>query len=312
MSTAYSQMYPGDVNFLDSVESFMMKSDIPTGLTPQENLAITDQARATLYSYDVQCMPRVADKILQANMDIDQEARGLWIAFYNHSLDPIFVKFLMQYLHDRSDTTLNGKIGALLTKVIGKYVEDHLKKEKTDGKKSDKKDPKEKKEGSDDILDNIKHIEIAVEKLLGSTAITIEEFCGNLSHADALYIASCIAMSSQETITEILNSDLPITADLFNEFRPYDPLVMAALRLRKSEVPLKPTANQTAFLESLKRWVFDKLDTINGGAYECYKFLVYTYGSVKPDVSPYYIQIKDCGTIKPNLIQAAKQIVNSK
>lgn len=311
MSTAYSQMYPGDVNFLDTVESYLIKSGVQMGLTPQENLAITDQARTALYSYDVQCIPRITDKILNANMDVDPEARALWIAFYNHSLDPIFIKFLMEYLHGRQDAALNGRVGALLTKVLEKYFENKLKESQPE-KKSDKKD-KESKEKKDEVkYEEIEHLQIAIEKLLGSSAIVIEHCCGNITHHEALFVAACIVMNSQTTISEILNSDLPVTADVFNEFTPYDQLVMAALKFPKSEVPTKPTANQTAFLESLKRWVYDKLDSINGGAYKCYQFLVYTYGSVKPDVSPYYIQIKDCGTTKPNLIQAAKQIVNNK
>ena len=74
--------------------------------------------------------------------------------------------------------------------------------------------------------------------------------------------------------------------------------------------PTKPTANQSAFLESLKRWVFRMLDTIPGGTTVGYQYLVGVYGSVKPDVSPYYIQIKDCGGSYPSLLEVAKQIVN--
>lgn len=303
----YSQMYPGDVNFLDSVETYLRKTGLPTGLTPQERLIVTEQARNTLYSFDVQCIPRIAYKILDADMDTDQEARALWIAFYNHVLDPIFVRFLMEYLATRQDPSINGAVGALLSNVLNKYFEEHAITEKDD-KKNDKKNENENKFPE---IEEVKHIEAAMESLLGKLAAQIQTSSPGLSHPEALYVAACLSMNSKKTIVELANSGLGITADLFDLFKDPDRLVRGCLRLLKSEVPAKPNKNQTAFLDSVKRWVFVKLDTIPGGAVGCYQYLVDVYGSVKPDLSPYYVQIKDCGAATyPNLIQAAKQIAN--
>lgn len=303
----YSQMYPGDVNFLDSVDTYLQKIGIPKGVTPQERLTIAEQARTSLYSYDVQCLPRIAQKILESDLETDREANALWIAFQHHVMDPVFVQFTMQFLNSRSDVTINGQIGALLSKVVDQYLAEHWQQPKKDDKKKDKEEAKPVQD-----FQEIKHIQVAIEQLLGATANSIQVECGNLTHTEALYIAACIAMNSQETIKEIIRSDLAITADLFTNIHVTNVgnLVTAALRFLKADVPTKPTANQTAFLESLKRWTYKMLDTVDGGSTVCYQYLVDVYGSVKPDVSPYYIQIKDCGTSYPNLLPVAKQIVN--
>lgn len=304
---AYSQLYPGDVTFLDSLESYLKKLNVSAYATPQERLTITEQARSSLYSYDAQCLPRVAEKILDADMEVDQEARGLWIAFSNHVMDPIFVDIMIQFLRTRNDPALNGMIGALLSKVINNYLEDKWRK---DEKKKDKKPKDAATEETVPDFDEVKHIQAAIEELLGPTANSIQVRCGNLTHPEALFIASCIAMNSQKTIKEILTADLPITADIFGNLNNPDPIIKGSLKLLKADVPSKPTANQSAFLESLKRWIYTMLEKIPGGTTVCYQYLVGVYGSVNPDVSPYYIQIKDCGTMYTNLLTVAKQIVN--
>ena len=299
--TVYSSMYPGDANFLDTVDSYLAKIGVPANIPPHERLAIHEQARNALYSYDVQCIPRIADKILNADMTLDQEARALWIAFSHHTMDPSFVKIMMDYLSSRSDLILNGKIGALLSKVLEEFFKTHAPKNEKQ---------KNSEEATTPEYDEIKHIQIAMEALLGSSASAIQATCGGLSHYEALFIAACLAMNSKETIKEILKSDLSVTANIFDSMMDPDRLVKGALYLLKSEVPSKPSKNQTAFLDSLKRWAFTKLDKIPGGQAVCYQYLVGVYGSVKPDVSPYYIQVKDCGTTYPDLIQVAKQLVN--
>lgn len=295
----YSQQYPGDVNFLDSIDSYMRKIGVPMNLSPQERLTITEQARNTLYSYDVQCLERVAVKILESDLETDNEAKGLWIAFKNHVMDPIFVQIMMQYLYTRNTPTINGRIGALLSRVVDQYVEEHW-------------DPKKKgnKDEAVPTFEEIDHIKAAIETLLGQTANNLQTKCGNLNHIEALFIAACLAMNSKDTISEILRADTAITADIFKDLTDPDPIIRASLKLLKADVPTKPTKNQEAFLESLKRWIFDKLNDIPGGDTVLYQYLVDVYGSVKPDVSPYYIQIKDCGTTRTHLLTVAKQIVN--
>ena len=183
----YSQMYPGDVNFLDSVETYLRKTGLPAGITPQERLIVAEQARNTLYSYDVQCIPRIANKILTSDMETDQEARALWLAFTNHVMDPIFVQFLMQYLATRGDLSLNGQVGALLSKALDKFFKDH--KAEIDEKKKENKLPE---------IEEVKHIQAAMESLLGKTAADIQVNVAGLSHPEALFVASCININSKE------------------------------------------------------------------------------------------------------------------
>ena len=303
----YSQMYPGDVNFLDSIESYLKKIGVPDNISPQERLTLTEQARTSLYSFDAQCLPRVTQKILESDLESDNEAKGLWIALNHHVMDPIFINIMMQFLRSKSDIELNGRVGALLSKVLNQRVEAHMENEK-----KSKKDDKDKKEPVVDKAfdEEIKYIQAAIEELLGPTANSVQVRCGNMTHHEALFVAACLAMSNYNSLMEIINSNLPITADVFGNLKNPDPIIKASLTLLKADIPTKPTANQTAFLESLKRWVFKMLEEIPGGSTVCYQYLVGVYGSVKPDVSPYYIQIKDCGTLYTNLLTVAKQIVN--
>lgn len=301
----YSDTYPSDINFLDSIDAYLNKIGAGGVTNPQERLALYEQARNTLYSYDVQMIGRVAEKILKADMETDTEAKALMIALYNHSLDPAFIQILTQYLEQRRDSRLNGLVGAVLTRVLDQYVREHYDMTK------DKKDKKESKESAEiPKFDEINHIQIAIEQLLGPTADRVSVTCGNLKHTEALFIASCIAMESTASILELVNSELPITAKIFDGLDNPGNIIYAALTLKKADLPTKLSANQTAFLDSLKQFVYQKLERFNGGTTPLYSYLVAVYGSVRPDVSPYWLQIKDCGTQYTNLLTVAKQIVN--
>ena len=306
------QLQPGDVVFLDSVESFMRKQGVPENLDPQTRIALTEQYRATLYSACATALvDRICDRILGADMTTDSEARALWEVLYKHSMDPEFISFVTQAINDtNADSGKRGRIGALFSKLLDRYVTEEQKKLKaSDGKKKDGSTP-------DIDLSPVKHIQVAMETLLGGAANAIQMQCGNLSHPSALFIAACLAMNDSATIKQILESDLPITANIFpngkNGSPSPDSLIRAALLLQKSEIPTKLTKNQEAFLTSLRDWVFTMLENIPGNhaMQTCYSYLVGVYKSTKPDVSPYYIQIKDCGTSYSNLLQVAKQIVN--
>ena len=298
----YSQTYPSDINFLDSIDAFLAKTGGNGVTNPQERLALYEQARNTLYSYDVQMIGRVAEKILNADMETDTEAKALMIALYNHALDPAFIQILMQYLETQRSSKLNGIVGAVLTRVLDQYIREHWNPEKD---KKDKKEP-----APVPTFDEINHLQIAIEQLLGPTADRVSVTCGNLKHTESLFIASCIAMESVESIKELVGSDLPITAKIFDGMGNPGGIIYGALTLKKADLPTKLSANQTAFLDSLKRFVYEKLERFDGGTTALYSYLVAVYGSVKPDVSPYWLQVKDCGTQFTNLLTVAKQIVN--
>lgn len=309
-----------DIIILESVDSYLKSINAPMATTPQEKLIITEQARDYLYSEIVRRVPRVAGYLLNADMETNTVAQGLWHALSRHVMDPVFVNLLMQFLSVNNNVDDNGIVGAMLAKMMNKWLEQNWKgdapKPKTDAekKKEAKKDsvivnttPVIKEETPKNDAGPIKHIQAAVNQLLGNLASIICTRCGNLTQYEALGIAACLAMNNKDTITEILASDLPITAQLFDVvFNPTE-LIRGALLLEKSSVT-KTSTNQQAFLDSLKRWVYDKLNVIP--MLTAQQLLIAVYGGARPDVSKYYIQIKDCGKQYSNLLTVATQMLN--
>ena len=293
----------GSVTFLDSIPSYLKKTGIQIdAMRPEQRLSVLEQARNSLYSYCAQVSPDVAKRILQSDLETDQEAQALMLAMYNHSMDPAFITILMQFLASRNDPSLNGVIGAVLVKVLSQYFETHTPKDKD-----------KKKDGAQPEINTseVKHIQGAVETLLGSMADLIVTTCGNMQHEEALAVAACLAMNNDQTIIELVNSNVPIKATIFDQILANPGgIIQGALLLKKSDLPTKLTPVQTEFLNSLKEWLYDMLDKKPEGSLQLYNYLVSVYGSVKPDLSPYYIQLKDCGTRFTNLIQVAKQISN--
>lgn len=302
LTNCATNFMPGAVTFLDSIQSYMQKQRISVDtMRPEQRLSVIEQSRNCLYSYDAQIIGDVANRILQSDLDNDPDAQALMYAFYKHAQDPAFISIVLQYLATQNKPSLNGVVGAVLVKVLAKYYEEHAPKEK-DKKKDDATVPS---------YPEIKHIQAAVETLLGAMADQIVVSCGNMTHDSALAVAACLAMNNDQTIIEIIRSDLPIKASIFSDVlgNPGG-IVQGALRLKKSDIHTKLTANQTEFLNSLKQWLYKMLDEKPEGNLQLYNYLVSVYGSVKPDLSPYYIQLKDCGTGYPNLITVAKQISN--
>lgn len=293
----------GSVTFLDSIPSYLKKNGIQIdAMRPEQRLSVLEQARNSLYSYDAQVCPDIAKRILQSDLENDLDARALMLAMYNHSMDPAFITILMQFLASRNDPSLNGVVGAVLVKVLSQYHETHMPKDKD-----------KKKDGSQPDIDTseVRHIQGAVETLLGGIADQVMTTCGNMVHEEALSIAACLAMNNDQTIIELVNSNVPIKATIFDQILANPGgIIQGALLLKKADLPTKLTPVQTEFLNSLKEWLYEMLDKRPEGSLQLYNYLVSVYGSVKPDLSPYYIQLKDCGTRFTSLIQVAKQISN--
>lgn len=300
-----NQITNSDMIVMQSVDSYLKTLNTPISQNPQERLIIFQKARDYLYSDIVQRVPRVSAYILSADMETDTTAQGLFVGLYNHSLTPEFVDILMQYLSRNNNPEENGVVGALLVKIMNKYIEKNWK-DPVKPKKGEKGSEKEETVNND--MSAIKHIQDAVNHLLGNLASIICSRCGNLTHTESLAIAAAISMNNKDTIREIINSDLPVTADIFGVIDDPTNIIRSALLIEKTEFA-KTTANQSAFIESLKRWIYRMLNVL--ATLTSYQFLVATYGSIKPDVSKYLIQIKDCSREQyPNLHEVAKQIVN--
>jgi hypothetical protein len=310
-----------DVICLHTVDSYLKTINTPRNLPPDVQLSLMQNARDHLYSEIAQRLPMIAPKILAADMDVDERASALFLAISHHAMDPVFIRILMSYLGSINKEGNNQGtcmvIGALLAKIVGKYVSDNSKpttvtvttnKDKKD--KADKKEEvKEVKEVTPETIDPapIKHIQDAINILLGEPANRIAMKCGNITYTEALSIAACIATNNEYTIREIIASDLPVTADVFDIINNKGELIKAALLLEKKDFT-KLTNNQQKFVDSLERWVFDKLEH-NCTSTQAYNFLLSIYGA-RPDTNKYLINVRDCGTNYSNLLQVVRLMAN--
>jgi hypothetical protein len=303
-----------DMICLHSVDSYLKSIGTPVTRTPQEKLIIMQNARDMLYSDIVRRVPRIAAYILAADMDVDTYAQGLDKSLSRHALDPVFINLLMQYLAKSNNREECCITGAYLVKIANKWIETNVKEEKpASTKKGEKAEEATKAPTSNsDPLEPIMHIMNAIRALLGGLASYVAVRCNNvLPENQNIAIAACIAMNNKDTILEIIKSDFPITADIFDvpELVP-DPssLIRETLLLEQSDIPGKPTTNQQAFIDSLTRWVYKKLNEIPAQA--IYSFLISTYKTQSPKIDTKFINPKSCGTQYSNLLAVAKQIIN--
>lgn len=320
----YAQLVDSDIIILESLDSYLRKQQERNhsirNITPEQMIVVKEQSRFQLYSDIVQRVPRIASYIMHADLDTDDRALGLYKALSNHCMDPKFINLLMQKLQATNNAIENGIVGAFLSKVISTYMEKHMDDQDTIGtetkaKKGEKPEPEKKKPKN--VCEEIRHLYDAASSLLQGIATAVVAKCGNLdSNEDsdgrnpvALGIAACIALNSGDSIKEIINFDIPITAEVFDILKDPGNIIRGALLLRKSDFT-KLTNNQTEFINSLNRWVYKKLN--ERSTQEIYGFLISVYKSVVPPekFENYLIQLKDCGTQYSNLLIVAKQIIN--
>lgn len=310
MTNQATTFMDSDLIVLHTIESYLKSMGADTvRMAPETRLALTQSARDYLYSEIAQRVPNIAANILHADLDVEDKARALFMALSDHCKDPIFIKILMQYIGSFpvNETTrkTNLIVGALLAKILSKYIEDHTTPVTNSTKKEkDKKEEKAevaKPEGID--ADVVAHLQDAVNALLGGVADVVATRCGTLTNVEALAIAACLATNDDNSVKEIINSDLPITADIFAIIADPTNIIKGSLLLEKKDF-LKLTPNQTKFVESLQRWVFDMLDK-RATQQQLYSFLLSIYGN-QPDTNKYLINIKDCGTQYSNLLTVTK------
>lgn len=306
-----SRITDSDMIILESVESYLRRIGAPMNQSPQEKIIVSQQARDFLYSDIVQRLPRVAAYLLQADLETDTVAQGLNMSLSRHVMDPVFINLLMQYLAKVNNGEENCAVGAYLTKLLNKWMEQNIK-EPEKPKKGEKGEKVEAPTTTGaDPLEPVAHIKWAIDQLLGNIMKMVSAKCGNLTDNQALAIAACIAMNNNDTIKEIIASDLPITADVLDVVRDPRNLLRSALLLSQNDIPAKPSTNQSAFLDSLKRWVYRRLNQVP--TQQIYSFMVSTYGNSSGiDVSTLFINPKSCGNQFSNLHGVAVQMINSK
>lgn len=299
-----------DMIILQSVESYLKSLGAPITNNPQEKLMVMEQSRDFLYSDIVQRVPRVATYIMAADMENDNVAQGLYFALSKHVMDPVFVNILMQYLNRNNIPSESAVTGALLTKILNKYLSEHMPAPKSKpsapakGKKGDKEIPETSTDKKPD-LSEIQHIRIAIGNIFENTVKKIEVRYPDLTETQKLGIAASLATNNEDTIDQLVASQLPITASIFDLIEDPSEIIKAAVNLPAGVYP-RTTDNQKKFLDSLRDWVYKKLNEIN--TQTCYQWLVAAYGKINPDMNAYYIHLKDCGNNYSNLKAVTQQL----
>ena len=301
-----------DMIVLESVDSFLQKQGVPVNTTPQERFIALQSTKEYLYSEIASRIVRLSGYILSANLENDTAAQGLNASLSKHLMDPICVNIIMQALGKGNSIIDNCIVGAYFTKVLNNWYLQNIKHDEKN-KKGEVVNAAPKLEIQ---VEPVKHIDLAVNMLLGPMIKRVQAKCVNLNESECKAVAACLAMNTSSTIFELIASDLPITADvldiILDVYGDLDDIIMSTLRIEANnpEIPGKLSTNQTAFVESLSRWIFRKLNEIP--IQSGYQFLVATYGTYNNiDISKKFINLRDCGNQYANLNELNKQLFTS-
>ena len=181
------------------------------------------------------------------------------------------------------------------------------KKDK-DGKEEKVPTPPKKSHIDENIIASMYQ---AAMQLLSGKYEYVKNRCIGIEQGDALAIAAYLSMNNELTVKELIKSDLPLTAELFQNDQKIGPqpgnIIAAALHLQKADYA-KLSVNQTKFVDSLTKWVYSRLDALPPTA--CLEYLVSVYNTAAPGdvVKTNLIQLKDCGTQYPQLIQVVRAL----
>lgn len=310
-----------DMIILHNPESYLrsINYNLPTNDQLSRTRAI-EEARNVLYSQIIMRLPKVA-KVLMSQYSLNLEDgnerfAALFGALSKHCLDPYFVGMAMQRIQQLNDPGIQKTIGALFSKIMHRYCTENIKVTKSVASDKDKKGVKAEETATvtnaAEVAKSVEHLRDAIRVLLGNVAsmfMTGTRF-GNITDFDqAIGLASVVVMHNKDSIMSILDMNAAVTAGLFEclDNDGQGQIIATALLLEKADF-VKLSTNGSAFMESLKRWVFEKLNALS--PFELNKFLLSVYNSLKPDTNKYFIQIKDCGTQYSNLLIVAKQIIN--
>lgn len=321
-----------DMIITNSLESYIKSMGVNmNNMTPNEMLVFRQQAKNGLYSDIIRRMGRVIPYILR-NHNLptpNKNIEGLEYALKRHIMDPDFVKLLMEYLSNPAISMEEVNIcGGFIAISIGDYINnlsnnDVKKADVTvsDTKKNNKKDtvkeaPPTPEQASQVDMKPVEHLYAAATTIFRSQMNTLDIVCPGMNDYSKLAICAAISLNNEDSIKELINLDLPITSEIFVQAIIPDPtaIITGALLLEK-EYCLKLTKNQQAFIDSVKEWIFDRLNSLD--TQQCYRYLLDVYTSkeqkttsinqyMKPDISKYYIYLNDCSTCYSHLKEVVK------
>lgn len=288
-----------DIICLDSVESYLKRTDAPYPRTPEEKLVLTQVGRDQLYSDIANRLPRIAAYLLEVgNPENDDKAKGLIRAIENHCMDSTFVNIVMQRLKSEGFIDDCHIIGALFVTVADRYF--------TKNKPETKLKPDEENAHYAKLAADIQHLKDAANILLADIIEDVSRICPGLSpDTDRLAVAAALSINNESTLKELMSFNGEITADIFNIYRDPQNIIKAALLMKKADYP-KLSATQKTFVDSLTNFVFGKLNMLDMTL--CYRFLVSTYGTINPNTNEYLICVTDASKATyPNLHEVVRQ-----
>lgn len=312
--TEFYQVREDDKIILLSFENYLAHQGFtPNNTRPEEWARIVESTEDIFYSDIVQRLTRIFPFLNYASPD-DDRAKGLRHSLYHHLRNPRFIAIMMKQLYQENNQEANGFAGAFICDAAQNYMDEMKKLDEADVKevqkpKKDKDDKPEtkavpKKSHVDENI--VASMYQAAMQLLNGKYEYVKNRCIGIGEGDALAIAAYLSMNNELTVKELIKSDLPLTADLFQNDQKIGPnpgnVIAAALHLQKADYA-KLSVNQTKFVDSLTKWVYAKLDSLPPTA--CLEYLVSVYNTAAPAdiVKPNLIQLKDCGTQYPQLKQ---------
>jgi hypothetical protein len=291
-------------------------SGSPRFTSPEEYVRFVDGCRNIFYSDIVQRTTRVIAYINKCDEN-DDKGNALKQALCMHMRSPEFMQLLVKQLAYENNPYGNAIVGAFICEACRAYQEDMKKADEADAemaKANKKKDDKATAPLKSHVDPEIVDMMFATAKnLLGPFVSYVQNKCIGMNDGHVLAVAALLAMSSENTVPALIESDIPVTADILNcpliTDQGMSHICTGVLRLQKADY-VKLSVNQTKFVESLTKWIYARLNAIDPT--ECLKILTYAYGSAnQPEfVKSCLIQPKDCGTQYQNLktVAAAMKI----
>ena len=301
-----------DQVILQSLKKYMAdRGYVAEKMRPDEYLHCYDQCKNIFYSDVAQRTTRIIDYINDADEN-DDYAKAFKFALSRHMRDKAFLDILSQQLKRENNRYSDALVGSFLCEAIREYQEEMTKLDEADAdaaKANKKKDDKATAPLKSHVDPEIVEMMLAFGRyLLSDYRSFVQGKFIKLTDTECLVVSAIIAMGNENVAYALLESDLPITADILdcpmikNDQLPK--IYAGILQLKKSDW-VKLSVNQTKFLESLTKWIYTRLNCLEMNL--CLQLLVAAYKSSAPAeiVKTCLIQPKDCGSQYPNLKQVA-------
>lgn len=335
----YTNLKPDDVIVLNSVESYLNKSNVLTSTTtPEQQMRLYGAAQKNLYGSIAQRLPRLSRIIIftrqnhdntnadsNTNVDMRRErenkifqdrVNAIYLAIKEiHSKNADFVDYITKaYMENRFTQDDALCIGALFGRILNDFAEE------LESKKNSTSSTKDKKKGTTETTTSTtveedteiyKKLLALVKLMLRNVIDCVTSRYPSINEYQAIGIAAVLALNDENTAAELIASDIPVTADvldvIYDNRKSPSNAITGALKLESVNYS-KVTPNQMEFINSLKTYVYRCLSSVDNAT--LIKYLIAVYGSVKPDTQKYLINLRDASNKQyPKIAFAIKTLL---